>query len=59
MFLGLVPGFPHISLREIYHACPSLLTVFLHHTIGTLNNATCVHTITDLEMLRVTNSEHA
>ena len=26
---------------------------FLHHTIGTLNSATCVHKISDLEMIPV------
>jgi len=45
------PGFPHIYLREMYHARPALLTVFSikqpDHSITLLS----IHDITDLEML--------
>jgi hypothetical protein len=46
--LRSVPGFPHISPREMYHARPALLTVFsitqLGHTITLLS----IHNIMDL-----------
>jgi hypothetical protein len=47
---GLGSGLPsHLSLGEA--PCPSSLSHgFLHYTIGTLDNATCVHSITNLGM---------
>jgi hypothetical protein len=44
-------GFPHISPGRCAMPAWNPSLGFLHHTIGTLNNTTCVHTITDLEML--------
>jgi hypothetical protein len=45
------PGFPHISPKEMYHACPALLTVFSitqsDHSITLLS----ILDIVDLEML--------
>jgi hypothetical protein len=48
---SLGSGLPsHLPKGDV--PCPSIPSHgFLHHTIGTLNNATCVHAITDLKML--------
>ncbi len=44
------PGFPHIYLREMYHARPALLTVFSITQLGHLITLLSIHDIADLKM---------
>ena len=48
--LRSIPGFPHISLWEIYHARPALYTVFSTAQSRALNNALGILTITEIRM---------
>jgi hypothetical protein len=45
------PGFPHISLREMYHARPSLLTVFSITQSDHSITLSSIHNLTDLEIV--------
>jgi len=45
-----VPGFPHISLWEMYHARSALLTVFSITQSDHSTTLLRIHDITDLEM---------
>jgi len=51
--LRSVPGFPHISLREMYHARPALHTVFSTTQLGHSITRISTQAITDLRMLPV------